>query len=120
MTTERFDELRTREDVRTLYIHEQAGLTITRMLERCELIKNTWGTGEEFTKAVTSLHHCLAALLRTGFSNEAYITKENDDIGLSLYVQEGEAFVFGIVWFRNRSYDNTPLSGISGEWSTHS
>ena len=122
MTTKTFDRLRTQEDVRTLYIHQLAADAIKSMFGQCQKIKVAFGVGEEYGKAVLSLHHCLAALLGRGFSTEAYVTKENEfnGAGLSLFVQEGDAFVFGIVWFRDRSYDDTPKAGIAGEWSTHS
>lgn len=121
-STKGFEDLRTRDDVRTLYIHDQAGETMRRMFAQVEKIKETFGPHAEYERAVTTLHQCLANLLRIGFSREAYVTKEldYDKNGLTLYIQEGDVFVFGIVWFRERMYDDTDRAGIAGSWSCHS
>lgn len=116
MTTINVQELTSREDTRSIVVHDLAAETIKNMFAQCEKIKDTFGVGEEYAKAVTSLHHVLGALLRKGWGNAAYVTKEDD---LSLYVQE-DGFVFGVIFFRDRKYDGTDKERIAGEWSTHS
>jgi len=111
----------TEEETRTLFVHDKAGEVITAMFLQCEKIKATYGPYDEYVKAITSLHWCLDKLMtRTGFGRKAWVTKEHDDIGLSLFVQEEHGFVFGIVWSRDRSQDGTDREGIAGDWSCHS
>lgn len=107
----------TRDDVKAIYVHDRAMETIQAMIAHTEKIKVTFGLGKEYTTAALSLHHALFSLFRLGFARECLVTKDGD---LSLYVQEGTAFVYGIVWFRDRAYDGTDKEGIAGDWSLHS
>ncbi len=116
MTDTVFASAREQEDVKALYLHDKAGETIRAMFEHVEQIHTLCGE-REYRKAVSSLHHCLANMLRRSWSNEAMVTKDGN---LGLLVQEGDRFVFGIVWFRDRSKDGTALEGVPGEWSCHS
>lgn len=110
-----------REDVDTLYVHRLGAETIHNMFVHVEKIKEAFGAGEEYAKAASSLGYCIDKLFQQGFAPEAYITKDSVETpGKSLLVQCGDRFVFGIVWFRDRKYDGTPLEGIAGDWSAHS
>ena len=96
--TDRFPGLATQPDIRTLYISDQAADSIKKMFARCELIKDRLGVGTEYVEAVSSLHHCLTALLRKGFGAEAYVCRDMDfnSHGLNLIIQEGQGFMSGI------------------------
>jgi hypothetical protein len=134
--TKVFTHLTEREDVKGVWLHDLAADTIRAMFEHCEQMLSYDDLYqfivpmdqaelaifhekcvEHYHAAVRSLHHCLAQLLRKGFAAEAYVTKDGP---LSLYVQEGDVFVFGIIFHRDRSYDDTPFAGRYGDWSCHS
>lgn len=108
-----------RDDVKTIAYHDFALETIVNMIDHPAKVAATFGTdSEEYKEELKSLHDCLKALFRTGFSNQAYVTKDGD---LSLYINEGGKFVFGMVFHRNRTYDNPPTGRTQpGTWSLHS
>lgn len=109
--------LATDDSTKAVYVHDAAGETINAMLQHVEKIRQTYGPYDEYIKANTSLHHALGSLFRLGFARECHVCRDGD---LSLVVQEGESFVFGIVFFRDRAYDGTDREGLAGEWSLHS
>lgn len=107
------------EDWKTFYIHDKAMAEIGAMFTRVAQVKERFGAGsEEYQKMVDSLHACLSKVFtRTGFSRHMAITADGP---LSLYCNENNAFVFGMVFFRDRAYDDTPDKPQPGDWSLHS
>ena len=119
--TKQYLQLVEQEDVKALFVHEKAIEAIGRMHDQVALIGRTFGeNSQEYRDAAVSLMHCLWSLFRFGWGDQSYVTKERGDDGLSLFVQAGPSFVYGIIWFRNRRDDGTSLAGIAGTWSTHS
>lgn len=119
MTTQDFSALLQRTDVKTIAVHDNALTAIHDMLVACEKVAQDHGFGSDVHRPmVESLHKCLNSLFSKGFGNHSYVTKEAD---LSLYVQDGDTFVYGIVFHRDRKWDNPPAGHQQpGTWSTHS
>jgi hypothetical protein len=105
------------DDVKAFFISHLAMEVIGEMFTHTRAVAEHFGTDSaEYRAQVDSLMHCLRAVLtRTGFGNRMSITKDGD---LSLYCDEDRAFVFGMVWFRDRAHDDAPVQ--PGTWSLHS
>lgn len=116
---QQFTTLVEREDVKTVAYHDLALDEIREMFVACEGVASDHGfDSAEHIDMVRSLHKCLTNLFRVGFGRQAYITRDGN---LSLLVQEGESFVFGMVFHRNRAWDNPPEGHYQpGTWSVHS
>jgi hypothetical protein len=112
-------ELAIRDDVKTIAFHDLAMDEIRAMLEHTRKVGEIFGyDNKTYIDEVTSLHNCLSALFRVAWSRNSYVTKDSN---LSLYVQEGDVFVFGMIFFRDRTYDNPPEGYVQpGTWSLHS
>lgn len=109
-------------DTKTFFISDKGMATIERMFDRVREVGTTFGyDSEEYRKTSDSLHHCLKTVLtRRGFGNRMSIVTDGP---LSLYCNEDDAFVFGMVFHRDRRYDDPPAgreNAQPGEWSLHS
>lgn len=114
-----FPALLERDDVKTIAVHDMALDEVRKMFVACEKVAADHGhASDEYRQMVTSLHKCLSALFTVGYGRHTYVTRDGD---LSLYIQDGPMFVMGMVFHRNRLWDNPPEGHQQpGTWSLHS
>ena len=108
------------EEHKTFFISDRAMTVIGDMFTRTREVGEVFGYDSKvYIDMATSLNHCLSQVLtRTGFGRRMTIAKDGE---LSLFCNEDDAFVFGMVFFRDRTYDNPPAGKPQpGTWSLHS
>jgi hypothetical protein len=106
-----------RTDVKAFFLHHEALTVIAAMFAHTRAVATTYGTDSAaYAEQADSLANCLSAVFgRPAFGNAMSITKDGD---LSLYCNEDGAFVFGMVFHRDRSADGAEV--VPGTWSLHS
>jgi hypothetical protein len=106
-----------RDDIKAFFISHPAMEVIAAMFTHTQQVATTYGRDStEHTRHADSLAHCLTAVLtRTGFGNRIVISKDGE---LSLYCNEDNQFVFGMIFHPDRS--TTDAAVAPGTWSLHS
>jgi hypothetical protein len=119
MLSDQFPALIERDDVKTLAVHDLALTEIQAMFDATNRVAATHGkTSDEYLNMVTSLNQCLGSLFRVGFGSKSYITRDGN---LSLFVQDGDSFVFGMIFHPDHKWDNPPEGYVQpGTWTLHS
>lgn len=114
-----FKHLADDPEVKVFYIHEKALDTIEAMTLHTAQVRNIFGAeSPEYIEEASSLLQVMRQMFSFGFHRAQYVTRDGD---LSLYVNEGDIFVFGVIFHRNRKYDNPPAGAVQpGSWSCHS
>ena len=102
---------------KTLVWDERALEVLQAMRTRVDQVGTYFGErSPEYAKTAASLASALGNITMKGFADTARISRDGD---LSLYVVEG-SFHYGVIFFRDRKYDNDPEVPAPGEWSFHS
>lgn len=116
---EDFTRLLTDPEVKTIHFSDRALETIKAMARHTEQVKACFG-GESkvYLDEVESFVRVVSQILSFGFAKNQHVTRDGE---LSLLVNGGGVFVFGVVFFRDRKYDNPPEGQVQpGTWSCHS
>lgn len=110
-------ELLARDDVKAFFITHDAIAVIDEMVRLTRAVAAHYGTGStEYTDQVESLLNCLRHIFgRTAFGQRMRITKDGER---SLFCNEDDRFVYGMIFFRDKSKDGAEV--VPGTWSLHS
>jgi hypothetical protein len=109
------------QDYKAFFIHKNAVDAIAAMFALTHSVGAAYGVeSTEYTRQLDSLLSCLTAIFgRAGFGRRMSIVLDTVlDGGLSLHCNEDDAFVFGMVFHRDRSKEGADV--IPGTWSLHS
>jgi len=114
-----FADLLTDPDTKVCYIHQKALDTLQAMVNHSKTVGRTFGLqSPEYTAEASSLIAAVGQIFTFGFDRQQHVTRDGE---LSLLVNEAGAFVFGVVFFPDRKYDNPPEGYVQpGTWSCHS
>ena len=106
-----------RTDVKAFFLHHEALAVIAAMFAHTRAVADAYGTDSAaYAEQADSLANCLSTVFgRRGWGNRVSITKDGD---LSLYCDEDGAFVFGMVFHRDRGKEGAEV--VPGTWSLHS
>lgn len=105
------------QDYKAFFLHRQAVEVIDAMFVHTHRVGGAYGVDSaEYTEQVNSLIACLTAVFgRTGFGRRMSITRDGE---LSLFCNEDGAYVFGMVFHRDRGKHGAAV--VPGTWSLHS
>jgi hypothetical protein len=111
------DDLLARDDVKAFFITHDAITVIDEMFRLTRAVANRYGAeSKEYTDQIETLSGCLRHIFgRPGLGRRMFITKEGER---SLFCNEDNALVFGMIFFRDRSKDGAEI--VPGTWSLHS
>jgi hypothetical protein len=109
-------ELGARADVKTVAIHQMAAEAIKAMIAHNAAVGTEYGYhSDEYREQVESFGYCIGQIFVKTFSNHAYVTLDGE---MSLFINEGDIFCYGMIFHRNRALDGRPV--VPGTWSLHS